>query len=406
MRENRQFGSPLIVPTSSEMGTVTRLKRISYDRKEDEGAGYDEEWLQQTIHRYPEILPIGELEPAYQPVVPVCKELPTPRGQVDNFYVTPHGNLIFAECKLWRNAEARRKVVAQVLDYIEGMSRWTCEDLEAAAMKANASRETGESRRLYDLIEQKPDSLDEPSFYDAVSRNLRLGRGLFLIVGDGIREEAETLVNHVGAHPGLHFRLALVEIACFRLPDDGGDLLQPRTVAKTVNVERAVVRVVEGQASVSGPMIPSRAANLSEEEFFKDLTAARGAGLANRLQAFLPKLASLDVDFEFGSASLIPRCRVTDEFRIALCHVHRTGLLGTNNVFNAYVRKRGLDEVVSKYLEDVAEIIGGIVDFDADTEYPSVKRHGKIPVIDDILDHEGEWLSCIQKLKESVKKIE
>ena len=406
MRENRQFGSPLIVPTSSEMGTVTRLKRISYDREEDEGAGHDEEWLQQNIHRYPEILPIGELEPAYQPVVPVCTELPTPRGHVDNFYVTPHGNLIFAECKLWRNAEARRKVVAQVIDYIEGMSRWTCEDLETAATKANASKGTGKTKRLYDLIEQEPDSLDEQSFNDAISRNLRLGRGLFLIVGDGIREEAETLVNHVGAHPGLHFSLALVEIAVFRLPDDGGYLCQPRTIARTVNVERAVVRVVEGQASVSGLMMPSGAANLGEGEFFEDLTAEHGTDLANRFREFLPKLAFLDVDVEFGTASLIPKWSVTDQFRISLCHVHRNGMFLTNNVFNADARKRGLDKVVREYLEDVAVIIGGTIDFNADTEYPSVKRHGKIPRIDDILDHEGEWLSCIQKLQENVKKIE
>lgn len=342
---NSQFGLPILMPKSSEAGAVTRLEKISYDREEAEGTGHDEKWLQRTIHRNSEILPFGELEPAYQPVVPVCMELTTPRRYVDNFYVTPHGRLIFAECKLWRNPEARRKVVAQVLDYIESMSRWTCEDLEIAATRANSSRETGKTRRLYDLIEQMPDSLDEPSFYDAVSRHLRLGRGLFLIVGDGIREEAETLVDHVDAHPGPHFSLALVEIAGFRLPDDLGYLFQPRTIARTVNVERAVVRVVEGQSSVSGPVRPAWAAarstpaNLSEAEFFEGLAARRGEGLAIRLRAILPKLAPLDVDFEFGKDSLIPRLRATGEFRIALCHVLRSGRLWTDNVFSKKVRE-------------------------------------------------------------------
>ena len=49
--------------------------------------------------------------------VPICTELNTPAGAIDNFLVTPKGLPVLVECKLWRNPEARREVVGQILDY-------------------------------------------------------------------------------------------------------------------------------------------------------------------------------------------------------------------------------------------------------------------------------------------------
>jgi hypothetical protein len=49
--------------------------------------------------------------------VPICTELNTPAGPIDNFMVSPSGLPVLVECKLWRNPEARREVVSQILDY-------------------------------------------------------------------------------------------------------------------------------------------------------------------------------------------------------------------------------------------------------------------------------------------------
>ena len=38
-------------------------------------------------------------------------------GSIDNLFLTPTGDIILVETKLWSNAKARREVVAQALDY-------------------------------------------------------------------------------------------------------------------------------------------------------------------------------------------------------------------------------------------------------------------------------------------------
>ena len=40
-------------------------------------AGYDENWLQRLLFETPEVLPIGEIDPAFTSAVPLCRELPT-----------------------------------------------------------------------------------------------------------------------------------------------------------------------------------------------------------------------------------------------------------------------------------------------------------------------------------------
>ena len=75
---------------------------------ESQGRAYDEAWLQELLFRNPELLPIGEIDEAFEPVIPLCRELPTDAGPVDIAYVSESGRLTLVECKLWKNPEARR----------------------------------------------------------------------------------------------------------------------------------------------------------------------------------------------------------------------------------------------------------------------------------------------------------
>jgi hypothetical protein len=86
--------------------------------------------LQNLIHAHPTALPIGEIDPMFVGAVPICTELSTPAGSIDNLMVTPSGLPVIVECKLWRNPEGRREVVGQILDYAKELSRWSSSDLQ------------------------------------------------------------------------------------------------------------------------------------------------------------------------------------------------------------------------------------------------------------------------------------
>lgn len=152
-------------------------------------------------------MPIDEIDPSFRNPIAICRELRTPAGPIDNLLVTASGLPILVECKLWRNPESRREVVGQIIDYAKELSRWTSSDLQR-----EVSRRLGVSgNAMLDLVRAVDPSVDEIAFNDALSLNLRRGRFLLLILGDGIREGVEAIAEYLQRHAGLHFSLGLVE---------------------------------------------------------------------------------------------------------------------------------------------------------------------------------------------------
>ena len=81
----------------------------------------------------PDIIPMADIEPAFRPLISVCTELPTGAATVDKVWITPEGGLILGECKLIRNPQSRREVVAQAFDYARAVTGWHFYDLQSAA---------------------------------------------------------------------------------------------------------------------------------------------------------------------------------------------------------------------------------------------------------------------------------
>ncbi|CDZ39057.1 Hypothetical protein NGAL_HAMBI1146_31940 [Neorhizobium galegae bv. officinalis] len=205
------------------------------------GHGLTEAAIQEFVHRFPACLPIAEIDPMFTGPVAICRELVTPAGAIDNFLVTPSGLPVLVECKLWRNPEGRREVVGQILDYSKELTKWSASDLQR-----EASRRVGRKGNvLLDLVREAGNDVDEVMFNDALTFNLRRGRFLLLIVGDGIREGVEAIADYLQAHAGLHFTLGLVEMPIYLTPA-GEKLVVPRVLAKTHTIARTVIAVPEG----------------------------------------------------------------------------------------------------------------------------------------------------------------
>lgn len=213
-----------------------RVERLAFG----DTSGRNEAWLCETLVAHPGLLPVRDIDPSYGPLIPLCRELRTDAGLIDAVFINPHGRLTFVECKLWRNPEARRKVVAQILDYARVVSRWTYSDLQR-----NVARATGQTGNVpYELVRRTEPGIQEQHFVDQVSAALREGRFLLVIAGDGIRDDVGAMAELITRNAALGFSFGLVEVALYGMRD-GRLLLQPRVVARTQIVERTVI-VVRG----------------------------------------------------------------------------------------------------------------------------------------------------------------
>lgn len=298
----RQHSTPLMI--SSDGGSVAAASLLEHGSG---GHGMTEAAIQELVHRFPSCLPIAEIDPLFANPVPVCRELSTPAGAIDNFMVTPTGLPVLVECKLWRNPEGRREVVGQILDYAKELALWTSSDVQREAKR----RAGGEGNVLLDLVRAAGYEVDEIGFNDALTLNLRRGRFLLLIVGDGIRAGVETIAEYLQGHSGLHFTLGLVEMPIYQLAD-GARIVVPRVLAKTQTLVRSVIEVPEGfvlsegeeEASLDPVETPDRRAgrerrNAIRQRFWKDYLA--GLHIDDPDQMRPPAALGGHVVFKFGA---------------------------------------------------------------------------------------------------------
>lgn len=264
---SRQHATPVLIRQGAP---ATPLVQLSM------GAGPDqisEAALQQLLHDHPSCLPIAEIDPLFANPVPICMELNTNAGPIDNLLVTATGLPVLVECKLWRNPEGRREVVGQILDYAKELTRWSASDLQREV----ARRVKRDGNPILHLLREAGHEIDEVSFNDALTHNLRRGRFLLLIVGDGIREGVEAIAEYLQVHAGLHFSLGLVEMPMYRT-DDGQRLIVPRVLARTTLITREVIAAPEGFSVQDGGSTGDAEdqldeATLSRRNFLRDLVS-------------------------------------------------------------------------------------------------------------------------------------
>lgn len=298
----RQHAPLVLVGEDGSTRTLYSVGRASMRA----AGGFDESWLQGLAFRHPEALPLQEIEPSFGPLVPICTELDTrAAGIADVLHINPLGMPTLIECKLWRNPEARREVVGQILDYARALRAWSYGDLQREV--ARARKQPG-----FDLYGHVRDSgypdLDESAFVDNVGRNLRLGRILLLILGDGIREGVEAIAEYL-QDTTMQFTLGLVEVEVYDL-DVGRRVVQPRILAKTMIVNRVVIETrstdVVVEAETEDEKRAAEAAEFSPQEtwnfaFWSELLTTLQLDDPN--QSFAKPLRQSNIFFPFQPKS-------------------------------------------------------------------------------------------------------
>lgn len=405
----RQYCQPHIVAGQ----TSKALARIAFEDR-----SFPERWYQELLFRNPSLLPVDEIEPAFGPLVPLARELQAGSGSVDIAYINADGYMTLVETKLWKNPEARRDVVAQIIEYATSMSKWTyvdlCTQLRRAAAPTHddpaASRiDPADADPLLALMKNEVD-FDETRFIDNVTRNLRLGRFLLLIVGDGIKEGIEELAETMQESPHLSFTLALVETAVYKLGDESKDLLvQPRVLARTREIVRHVIEIHNGHptAEVSVKSLDSghaggqeRSRGITEAAFYEQLEKESGMASAEFARWFVTetsKAPNLHLTWSKDGPALWWE---DDEGEDQACfmRLHATGQLSFTNGLARFCAKHGLPmSIADQFQNGLARLIPGSVRIERGNQGYThlMASNGVYPSFASLAIHRDELLGLI-----------
>lgn len=297
MAGNRMCKTPVIV---SNDRTVKRLKRIPLNERV-----FQEEWLQEVLEKQPSILPSGDIDSVYARLLCVAREVEVPSGFIDNLYISAQGYVVIVETKLWKNPEAVRTVVGQIIDYAKDVCTWNYEKLDSV-FRAYHKGQTLFSAMLEHRYQ---DAEDEAYFIDIVEKNLHSARFLLMIAGDGIREGTEKMAAFLNENSAMRFDLALCELEVYDL-GNGERLIVPQLTAKTKLIERTVFRVGDSiqfdldHDQTEGTAVSKlKPRKLLDKEDWAKSTPLRGITQEEILE-FIDELLALQYQYHVGTKDL------------------------------------------------------------------------------------------------------
>lgn len=330
---------------------------VPLERVEFTDTAIAESFLQEQLHRNPLLLPVRELNDSFAPLLSLGREI----RNIDNLFISPSGRIVIVETKLWRNPEASRQVVAQILDYAGRLSSLTYEEFEEAC-RSGLKPSPLDDTRLFDLVSRKfpNEKISEAGFIDSVQRNLRDARFMLLVIGDGIRENIEDILTILHQKPQMLFTFGLVEMQIYEGDGVLGRLIVPQIVARTKEIVRAVVEVkVQGEADISVTIPPEgveKARTLSEQEFLDAVKDSIVRDLFARLMAFTKEFGHLD----FTKHSVSARLPFYGTGEIRFFRLWPDGGIVISN-FGYQLRKRGLpDDLGWEVAKNIAELFPGV----------------------------------------------
>ncbi len=356
---NRSQGIPFFISNSN----TQKLERIPLTEKL-----FQEEWIQKLIFENPQILPVDNLEIGFTPLIPLGREISTSVGFIDNLFISSDGYLTIVETKLWRNPEAKREVVGQIIDYAKDLTNWTFDKLNSEVKNRNS-----ENKGIIEAIREleELDEEYEAKLIDNIERNLKRGRFLLLIVGDGIRESVEDMVDYLSNSAQLLFTLGLVELQVYKAITDESYIVVPNLITRTKEITRAIIKIenstnsivkVESNFSEPKNSNTNTRTTITEVDFFDELennTDSETAVFAKQILEQAIK-SGYHIDWNSGSFSVKILDPNGSGQKITMFVVDRKGMfyIGWSGT---QLKRLGLDyNLSSEYVTKTAKLLPNI----------------------------------------------
>jgi hypothetical protein len=255
------------------------------------------------------------------------------------------------------------------------------------------------------VLGDAPGDEQKIAFIDAVSRSLRTGGFLLLIVGDGIRSGLQQIAGLLQNKATLGFSLGLIEMAIYGNGTTGPFYIQPRLLLRTETITRTVLL---SEREVSGPTIKSvselgKPRTISEQDFFRSL-------------------GSVDPSYPSAVSDLIDRTRTVGcqpELKrtyVIYAEVPSGGSInlgqiamdGKVTIWGAASRDLLLGEPVGRtYMESVVRLVPG-ADIKDDLNNPNnwyvrFNKRSAIP-LSKLLNRVSEWISAMAQVVQTLQQ--
>lgn len=403
---NRSQGIPFYISTSN----AQKLERIPLTEKL-----FQEDWLQNLIHENPQILPVDNLEIGFTPLIALGREIPTNVGYIDNLFISSDGYLTILETKLWRNPEAKREVVGQIIDYAKELTNWTFEKLNSAVKHKNS-----ENKGIIEAI-QEFEELDEEyetKLIDSIERNLKRGRFLLLIVGDGIRESVEDMVDYLSHSAQLLFTLGLVELQVYKAAIDDSYIVVPNLITRTREITRAVIKIennadvsveVKSDFSQSTKSSTYSRTTITEEDFFEQLESNTNKKIAEFSKEILHEAIENGFHIDWNQGSFVVKILDPNGSgqKITMFVVDRKGIfyIGWSGT---QLKRLGLDfNLSSEYVRETAKLFPNIQQDSKNKDFWN--RYSNLndlkPVYNEFINQVEKYKALIIEKSEAVANI-
>lgn len=149
--------------------------------REPSGRGYDNEAaLQAILAEHPDLVP------GVDGAAIACREFESTVGPADVVILDGEGAITVVECKLRTNAEARRTVVGQVLDYASRLWQMDVDEFELRWRRADGGRDP------FEQLGEDPTRLRE-----TVAANLSAARFNLVLAVDVINDDLRRIVEYL-----------------------------------------------------------------------------------------------------------------------------------------------------------------------------------------------------------------
>ncbi len=182
--------------------------------------------LQKLLAEDPSLLATSEINSQAGEMICVFREFPLSIGQVDLLGFSTEGDIFLVECKLASNAEIKRKVIAQALEYGAGL--WGM-DYDTVDQKIAAQTQKSLADHVME-VSNSPD-WDAKTFRETVQTHLKDGRFTLIIVVDQVNDELSRIIRYINEAGRPAFTLGALEIQRYNLNET--EILVPHVFSAT-----------------------------------------------------------------------------------------------------------------------------------------------------------------------------